>query len=129
LVLDNTWALLDRDFLLELDAHHNKKVYAKVVSLNWDEDPIAEITGNITQGSINVDSSSIVRRTCNVTLVTNTVQIDELSWSLRTKFYLYIGLENTINSKYEPIIWFPQGMYVLTSFNSTLNNQGYTITI
>jgi len=125
MVLDNTWALLDKDFLLNLDAYRNKKLYAKVVSLNWDEEPIAEITGNILQGSINVDGSSIVRHTCNLTFVTNTVQIDEVSWSLRSKFYLYVGVENAIDPKYDNIIWFPEGMYILTSYSSTLNAQGY----
>lgn len=129
MVLDNTWALLDKDFLLALDAYRNKKIYAKVVSLNWDEDPVAEITGSILQGSINIDGSSIVRHTCNLTLVTNTVQIDEVSWSLHSKFYLYIGVENVINPKYDKIIWFPEGMYILTSYSSTLNNQGYQISL
>ena len=129
MVLDNTWALLDKDFLLNLDAYRNKKLYAKVVSLNWDEEPIAEITGNILQGSINVDGSSIVRHTCNLTFVTNTVQIDEVSWSLRSKFYLYVGVENAIDPKYDNIIWFPEGMYILTSYSSTLNAQGYQISL
>jgi len=71
--MNNTFALLDKDFLKKLDEHHNKVIYVRLVSLNWDEEPIAEIQGNIQSGSINVDGSSKVRRTCNLTLVTNTV--------------------------------------------------------
>ena len=127
--INNTYALLDKTFLKRLNEHRNKIIYAKLVSLNWDEEPIAEIQGNVQSGSINIDGSSSIRRTCNLTLVTNTVQIDEISWSLRTKFYVYIGVQNDIDEHYEKIIWFPQGMYVITSFNSSLNGQGYTIQI
>ena len=127
--MNNTFALLDKDFLKKLDEHHNKVIYVRLVSLNWDEEPIAEIQGNIQSGSINVDGSSKVRRTCNLTLVTNTVQIDEVAWSLRTKFYVYLGVKNTIDPNYEDIIWFPQGMYVISSFSSSYGAQGYTITI
>lgn len=127
--INNTYALLDKEFLKKLNEYRNKTIYARLVSLNWQEEPIAEIQGNVQSGSINIDGSSAVRRTCNLTLVTNTVQIDEVSWSLRTKFYVYIGVQNDIDSRYEDIIWFPQGMYIITSFNSTFNGQGYTISI
>ena len=127
--INNTYALLDKEFLKKLNEYRNKTIYARLVSLNWQEEPIAEIQGNVQSGSINIDGSSSVRRTCNLTLVTNTVQIDEVSWSLRTKFYVYIGVQNDIDDRYENIIWFPQGMYIITSFNSTFNGQGYTISI
>jgi len=87
-----TDALLDKDFLQKLDANRHKTLYAKIISLNFDEDPIAEITGNITGGSINVDGSSSVRRSCSLTLVTNSVRINEVDWTLRTKFRAMIGV-------------------------------------
>jgi len=117
--INTAFALLDADFLRQLDQDRNKELYAKLVSLNWQEEPIAEIQGNVQSGSINIDGSSKVRRTCNLTLVTNSVQIDEVAWSLRTKFYVYLGVKNNINSNYEDIIWFPQGMYVISSFSSS----------
>jgi len=52
-----------------------------------------------------------------------------VAWSLRTKFYVYLGVKNTIDPNYEDIIWFPQGMYVISSFSSSYGAQGYTITI
>lgn len=127
--INTAFALLDADFLRQLDQDRNKELYAKLVSLNWQEEPIAEIQGNVQSGSINIDGSSKVRRTCNLTLVTNSVQIDEVAWSLRTKFYVYLGVKNNINSNYEDIIWFPQGMYVISSFSSSYGAQGYTIQI
>lgn len=121
--------LLDTTFLEQLIEQYSHKVYAKVIALTQDELPIAEITGNVTQGNITVDGSSAVRRTCNLTLVTSSIDINNVDWSLHTKFKLSIGLENYIDSKYDDIIWFKQGTYVITSFSSTLNNQGYQISI
>ena len=71
--INNTFALLDKDFLKKLNEYRNKEIYARLVSLSWDENPIAEIQGNVQSGSINIDGSSSVRRTCNITLVTNKV--------------------------------------------------------
>ena len=122
-------ALLNIDFLRRLDQYRHKTVYARLVSLNFDEDPIAEITGNVVSGSVNVDGSSNIRRTCSLQLITNVVRINEVDWSLRTKFKCYIGIENNIDDSYDKIIWFPQGTFVITSFNSQLNNSGYTISI
>lgn len=122
-------ALLDKDFLQKLDANRHKTLYAKIISLNFDEDPIAEITGNLTGGTINVDGSSSVRRSCSFTLVTNSIRINEVDWTLRTKFSAMIGVENTVDPKYDDIIWFQQGTFVITSFSSTLNDKGYTINI
>jgi len=129
MAMDNTYALLDKEFLKNLDLYNNKELYAKVISLNWDEEPIEEITGNIASGSIQIDGASKVRRTCNLSLVTNKVQIDEINWSLRTKFKLFIGVKNNIDDRYENIIWFPQGIYIITQFSSTYNTSGYTISI
>lgn len=131
MALKNEFALLDKAFLKKLDFNRNKEVYVKIVSLNWDEDPIAEITSNVASGSISVDNKSSVRRTCNITLVTNTetARVDEANWTLRTKFKVYVGIENTVDDRYENMIWFPQGTFVITSFSCTLNQSGYTLNI
>ena len=121
--------LLDKEFLKKVDSYYQREVYAKVVSLDFDENPIAEIQGNVTQGTINVNGDSAVRRTCNLTLVTSSVNVNEIDWSLRTKFRLFIGLKNFIDPKYDDILWFKQGTFVITSFSSQLNQQGYTITL
>ena len=126
----NNSYLLDKDFLRQVDSYYQREVYAKVVSLDFDENPIAEITGNVTQGTINVNGDSAVRRTCNLTLVTSSVQVNEIDWSLRTKFRLYIGLKNYVDpDKYDDILWFKQGTFIITSFSSTLNQSGYTISL
>lgn len=121
--------LLDKAFLIKLDQYRHKEVYAKVITLSVDGEPIAEITGNVTGGTVNIDGSSAVRRTCNLTLVTNNIQVNDLDWALRTKFKLSIGLKNVIDPQYDDIIWFPLGEYVLTSFSSTLNGSGFSMSI
>ena len=105
--------LLDKKFLQELDAESQKEIYAKIVSLNVHEEPIESIEGRVTGGSINIDGSSSVRRSCNLTLVTQNVDINDIYWGFSNKFKLYIGVLNTINNKYEDIIWFPQGTFVI----------------
>jgi type 1 fimbria pilin len=80
--------LLDKDFLIKLDQYRHKEVYAKIITLSIDGEPIAEITGNVTGGTVNINGSSAVRRTCNLTLVTNNIQVNDLDWALRTKFKL-----------------------------------------
>ena len=59
-------ALLDTNFLRKLDEQNEREVYVKIISLDFNENPRAEIQGYATGGSINNDGASDVRRTCNV---------------------------------------------------------------
>lgn len=121
--------LLDKNFLKQLDAENQREVYAKIVSLNIHEEPIESIEGRVTGGSISIDGSSSVRRSCNLTLVTQEVDINDIYWGFSNKFKLYIGVLNTINKKYDDIIWFPQGTFVINSFNSSYTTVDYNISI
>jgi hypothetical protein len=40
-----------------------------------------------------------------------------------------IGVENVINSAYPDIIWFEQGVFVLTSFNTSRSTNNFTISL
>lgn len=119
----------DPKFLKQLDEWSNKEVYARIISLSWEEKVREEISGYITGGSITVDGSSCLRRTCNLTLIAEKPQINEFYWALESKFKVEIGIRNEIDSNYEDIIWFPQGIFIITSFSQALNGQGYTIQI
>ena len=121
--------LNDKLFLRALDQQTERIIYARIVALNWDEEPVAEISAMVTGGSISIDGSSAVRRTCNLAMVTSDVDVNRIDWSIRTKFRLFIGLENKIDSKYEDIIWFPQGIFVTSSYSATYNSQGYNINL
>lgn len=64
-------------------------------------------------------------------MVAKDVDIHSYYWNETNKFKLEIGVKNPFE-KYQqdyPIIWFKQGTYVITSFNSSLNNNNYTISI
>lgn len=121
--------MLDEEFLRELDQYPHKFLWAKIISLNMDEYPLEEITGKITSGSVNIDGTSVLRRTCSMTMVAQDVNINEFYWGLKTKFRFYIGVENWINPEYPDIIWFNEGMFMITSFNCTAGVNNYTINL
>lgn len=78
--------LLDKDFLKQLDEQRTREIYAKVIALDFDENPIEEITGRITQGSISVNGTSAVRRTCSMTMVASELNIHNYYCILNTNF-------------------------------------------
>ena len=121
--------LQDKDFLYNLNQDRYKEIYAKIISLSFDEKPLEQIEGRVSSGSINIDGTSTVRRACNLTLIAKDVNITDFYWGVSNKFTLEIGLKNNINKDYPNIIWFKQGIYVITSFNSSLTNSNYTISI
>lgn len=96
--------LLDQEFLKELYMHRQKEIFAKLIALTLDEEPIEELQGQITGGSISLDGSSSVRRACNLTMVAKEMDINQYYWGLKNKFKLYIGLLNTVGWDYENII-------------------------
>lgn len=121
--------LLDNIFLEKLFTAYDREIYAKITALNFDEFPTEEISGKVTGGSINVDGTSACRRTCSLTLVANEVNINDYYWGLNTKFELQIGLTNRIDEKYPNIIWFKEGIYLITTFSTALGTSNYTINI
>ena len=98
--------LLDKDFLLKLDNSRLKEKYVRITALSQDELPLQVITGRSTGGSISVDGNSAVRRSCNLTMIAENVDLNNFYWGLSNKFKLEIGLKNNINEKYNNIIWF-----------------------
>ena len=121
--------LLDLEFLRKLDLMRNKATYAKIILLTWDENPVYEIQGKITSGSINIDGASAVRRTCSLTMVSPDVDITNTYWALKNKFKLEVGVENEVDSQYPEIIWFKQGTYVFTSLNMNVQSNNFTISL
>lgn len=122
---------LDKEFLKKMDNYTQREVFAKLISLDWNERAIAEITGNIVSGNISVDGSSSTRRTCSLTITTDNSnsELNEIYWGLHTKFAVLIGLRNYIDNIHDDIIWFQQGVFIITSFSQTSNTSGLTISI
>lgn len=150
----NSNVLFDKEFLNLLDKDNQREIYARIVSLNNDELPVEEISGKITQGSMNIDGTSAVRRSCSLTIVSNRVNINEYYWGFSTRFSLYIGMkasdylkdqyqEQTVAQidsttgkiipnatvikpyeNYPDIIWFKQGIFLITDFKINMNTNG-----
>ena len=99
--------LFDFDFLKELDNQNNREVFARIISLTFQETPVETIEGRVTSGSINIDGASAVRRTCSLSLIAKDLDINSFYWGVKTKFKLEVGLKNNINPEYPDIIWFP----------------------
>ena len=122
--------LLDKSFLKQLFKERNREIYAKIISLSFNEEPLEEIQGRISSGgNINIDGNSAVRRSCQLELTTEKTNISDYYWSINSKFKLEIGLKNYIDSKYPDVIWFKQGTYIITSFNQVLNTSSSKISI
>ena len=91
----------------------------------------------MTGGNLNIDGSSAVRRTCNLTLVTDNVDINDYYWGLKTKFNLEIGLKNKLTNEYKfvddglypEIVWFQQGIFLIATFNTSLSTNSCTISL
>ena len=98
--------LYEKEFLLELDRWKHKTIYARITSLRLDETPIELIEGRVTGGSINLDGTSALRRTCSLSMTAENFNHSSYIWGLNTKFKLEVGVKNFINSAYPDIIWF-----------------------
>lgn len=123
--------LYDEEFLKQLNYDRKKEVYVKIIALSNDNVVEEEIEGKVTNGSVNVDGASAVRRTCFLSLIAlegDTIITDQY-WSYDHLFKLRIGLKNNISKKYPDIVWFDMGIYVITNFNSTKSTSGLNISI
>ena len=121
--------LLDSNFLVKLNNDRNRTIYAHVISLNQYEHPIEQLEGVVTAGSITIDGQSAVRRICSLTLSAKNLNINNVYWGLTTKVKIEIGLQNNVDSRYDDIIWFPQGIFILTDFKTTQTVNNYTINL
>ena len=102
----NANPFLDADFLKELCEQRERTVYARIVALNMQEEPMEEISGRVTQGSINIDGTSSVRRSFSLSMIANDININDYYWGLKAKIKIDIGLENRVDDRYDDIIWF-----------------------
>ena len=112
-----TNAVLNDLFLNKLFKESTRELFARITLLTQDENAIDTIEGKVSGGSINVDGKSAIRRTCSLNLVAKDIEINEFYWGVKNKFKLEIGLLNEIEPNYENIIWFPQGIFLITNFD------------
>lgn len=127
--------LKDSEFLKEIDKQKIKEQYAKITVLDWLENPIQEIEGIVTGGNISLDGKSAQRRTMNLSVYvddigyTGITSIDNLI-SLNKKVRVAIGIKNVTKQyqQYE-ILWFPQGVFVMTQPSISHSTSGTTISL
>ena len=130
-------SLLDEEFLATLSEQKSREIYAKIIALDINELPIDEIEGKVTGGSINIDGTSAVQRTCSLSLITDTVDINDFYWGIKTKFKLEIGVKNNLTGEFAPtengiypeIVWFKQGTFFVTAFNTSISTNSCTISL
>ena len=126
--------LSDLRFLKELDELNIKEQFVKIIVLDWLENPIANIEGRVSGGSMNLDGSSAVRRSGSITFICddeyyNVLDVNNLI-SINKKIKIEIGYANTTDKYIEyDKIWFPQGVFVIINPSITHNNQGLSISI
>lgn len=124
---------LSQELLLAIDEMPIKEKYVKLELLNWQEEPIREIQGTLTGGTLNINGDSTVRRTCSLSfLITGQKNLEDYI-SLNAKFRLFIGLKNHLLSPYkeqaEDIIWFNEGLYVFTGASFSKSSNGTRVNV
>ena len=126
--------LNDSDFLKQFDEIKLKQQFVKIIVLTFDEKPIQEIQGKVTGGSFSLNGSSAIRRTANLSMIAteseNNLTNVEYLLSINKKIEVLVGFTNTTD-KYSnyPILWFPQGIYVIISPNISHDNNGINISL
>lgn len=120
---------------MKLDKLNIRTHYAKIILLSFDDKPIREIQGNITAGSLSVNGSSAIRRTISLTMLadehnSNIEDIDN-EISINKKVKVLVGYTNPLKSyaHYGDIIWFPCGVFVLSSASVSRSTSGWNISI
>ena len=99
--------LQDINFLKKICKQQNQKVFCRIYSLDQYENILQNLTGIIQTGSINLDGSSSIRRTCSLTILLDSLSNINNILSLNTKIKIEIGVENFTNEYLDnKIIWF-----------------------
>lgn len=118
-----------RTLLNEIDSFLNQRQYIKITLLNWDEEPIKAIEGEISSGSISKVGDSPIRRTAQLTCAVDarsySVDDGKADFAINKKVFIEIGVKNeTPHYPEYPIFWFPEGVFFIGSFsiNSSANS-------
>lgn len=127
--------LQDELFLKALENYPIKEQHVKVELLDFKENPITEIQGKCSTGSLNIDGNSSMRRTCTFTMIVDEstfdlTNVDSLI-SINKKIKLYAGYTNFMEEykHYGEIVWFPLGTYVIVAPSISHSTSGATINI
>ena len=127
--------LKDASFLKTFDQLNIQEQYIKITALEFfTEDPIEEVQGRVMSGTININGDSAVRRTASLTVVADEYEndltdIDGL-FSINKKIYIEKGYLNTTGEWNDyPILWFPQGVFVISTVSISHDVSSATISL
>ena len=127
--------LKDRDFLKKLDNTIIKEYFFRFEILDFKtEKYVDSIQGKISNGTLSINGNSAIRRTANLTCV-----VDEFTYkildaknliSINKKIYIEIGCKNFTNQYNDyDIIWFPQGVFLISTASISKNVSGATLNL
>lgn len=101
----------------------------KVDLLNFNFQTVNSLEGKVTDGSISIDATSDIRRTCNITLVVenseNILAPGEQVW-LDKFIKVYVGTDNPRNGN--ETVWNNMGLFLINNPESVYNATTNTIT-
>ena len=146
--------LKDKNFLNQLNDLKIKEQYIRFTILSWLEEPITEIQGKVLSGSINIDGSSSLRRTANLTMFAdknfNDLTTLNTDIAINKKVEIELGIVNSVPNSivqttsdsgiiqdsiinyqdlYSDIVWFPLGLYVIFNPSISYGADGVTISV
>lgn len=101
----------------------------KVEVLNFNFQTVNSLEGRVTSGSISVDATSDIRRTCSITLVVDRVDtmISPGGELWIDKFIrVYQGVDNPKNNG--DTVWWNMGIFLINNPNGVYNSTTRTIT-
>lgn len=127
--------MLSNNLAYKILSQKYKTLFIKIDLLDWSEEKIGEIGGMATSGSLSIQGNSSTRRTCSLTMevqnnLENIANPNNLI-SINKKIRINIGISNNIEELNDlgDTIWFPLGIFVLTSANISRNNPNTTLNI
>ena len=113
-----------------LQTQSSRELFVKIEIIDVSNDIVGEIAGRAINGNYNIDNSASLRRTCSVTflLETSDLELDTLksAFAINKKFILYVGLSQTGTNN---VCWFNKGTYAIKDPNITVSINEQTITI
>lgn len=127
--------LKDSDFLRYVDSQHLQEISVKITVLDWEENPVQEIQGLVSNGTLNLNGDSAIRRTCNLTMIVKETEAFGMAKlksliSLNKKVRVDIGYINSTPyyTNYN-MIWFPLGTFVIINPSFSHSLSGITISL
>lgn len=122
------------EFQDKFEKYPIKRKYIRMILYTFDEkETIGEIQGRVLSGSISVDGSSAIRRTVNFTAMLEKKDLDlqniDNLISINKKFLLEIGVENFIDEEQDNIIWFRQGIFLVSQCSMSFAPDNITVSV